>query len=478
VRWCGDDDRRPVLQPARAGGSSSIDPTLLRVRDADPLEELVYHAAGRDGSGGSSYIDHTLLRDKDTDDDGVLDERLYYVHNWRNDVVALVTDTGEQVESVRYSAYGIPFGSPAGDAENDGDVSASSSTDDTDKIQTWISTSTYNVRGDLDLNGDVDTADKTAALNNAGTITGWKDLTSNDIGNDKGYAGYEFDATIQRHWSTWHVRHRVLTSNLGRWMQRDPLGYIDGENLHAYCNAQPVLRNDSSGLFSNGQDDSGYPGQWISPLDPVQPGIGSLTGDCKAALGQCRSDPRVQPLLDEITLCYSMQGFDFPEVNDPIWKRIRCAKCIDCGLFSQPGRDAGSVQYPDNPSPGMIRICWPPKQECPGNPTTPGNLCDTVVEELTHMRQHCEYRGAATLDQYNLPNHCICQEYQAKQNLSGFSACSAGAFEDCCMEVCGSCAMDHFPDFAACVSSCNNIINGASVACDSILPSFLPPSLP
>jgi hypothetical protein len=71
VRWCGCDDRRSVPQPARAGGSSSID--------------------------------HTLL----------------------------------------------------GDTDNDGDVNASSSTDDTDQIQTWISTSTDDVRGDLNLNGDV-----------------------------------------------------------------------------------------------------------------------------------------------------------------------------------------------------------------------------------------------------------------------------------------------------------------------------------
>jgi RHS repeat-associated protein len=214
--------------------------------DTVPLEEFVYHAAGRDGRSGSSYIDHTILRDKDTDANGVLDERIYYVHNWRNDVVALVTDVGEQVESVRYSAYGIPFGSPAGDADNDGDVNASASTDDTDQIQTWISTSTYDIRGDLDLNGIVNIDDLTAALNNAGTITGWKDLTSDDIGNDKGYAGYEFDATIQRRWSTWHVRHRVLTSTLGRWMQRDALSISQLNQMYAYA-PSPVRALDPNG---------------------------------------------------------------------------------------------------------------------------------------------------------------------------------------------------------------------------------------
>jgi RHS repeat-associated protein len=230
--------------------------------DSDPLEEFVYHAAGRDGRGGSSYIDHTLLRDKDTDANGVLDERIYYVHNWRNDVVALVTDTGEQVESVRYSAYGIPFGSRAGDTDNDGDVNGSASTDDTDQIQTWISTSTYDVRGDLDLNGVVNIDDLTAAIANAGTITGWKDLTSDDVGNDKGYAGCEFDDVIQRRWSTWHVRHRVLSSNLGRWMQRDPIATAPAGRQYDYGSNSPLSRRDRLGLTDYD----------VHPV-PVPPGI-------------------------------------------------------------------------------------------------------------------------------------------------------------------------------------------------------------
>jgi hypothetical protein len=111
---------------------------------------------------------------------------------------------------------------------------------DTDQIQTWINTATYDIRGDLDLDGDVDTADKTAALAHAGTITGWKDLTSNDIGNYKGYAGYEFDDVIQRRWSTWHVRHRVLTSTLGRWMQADGHGSDARSIAYSYS---PIASN-------------------------------------------------------------------------------------------------------------------------------------------------------------------------------------------------------------------------------------------
>ena len=48
----------------------------------------------------------------------MLDERIYYCQNMRQDVVALVNDDGSSVlEQVRYSAYGVPFCLPAGDCD-------------------------------------------------------------------------------------------------------------------------------------------------------------------------------------------------------------------------------------------------------------------------------------------------------------------------------------------------------------------------
>lgn len=50
------------------------------------------------------------LTDRDTDGGSphTLDERRYFCQNWRGDVVNILTDTGHQVESVRYSPYGVP----------------------------------------------------------------------------------------------------------------------------------------------------------------------------------------------------------------------------------------------------------------------------------------------------------------------------------------------------------------------------------
>src|SRR5690606_5849689 len=117
--------------------------------DTDPHEEYLHHQAGLDGHGGSSYIDLVALRDRDTDDDGDFDERIYYCQNWRADVSVLVSSSAELLEWVKYSAYGVPFGLPAGDADSDGDRDSADRT----QITAWASAPAYDVRGDLNLDG-------------------------------------------------------------------------------------------------------------------------------------------------------------------------------------------------------------------------------------------------------------------------------------------------------------------------------------
>ena len=98
-----------------------------RAGDDSPKELFLHHAAGAGGFGGSSYIDLVVLRDRDATNgwagaaDGTLEERVYYCQNWRADVVALLDSAGAVLEWVKYSAYGVPFGMPAGDADSDGD---------------------------------------------------------------------------------------------------------------------------------------------------------------------------------------------------------------------------------------------------------------------------------------------------------------------------------------------------------------------
>ncbi|NNE45975.1 MAG: hypothetical protein HKN37_04865, partial [Rhodothermales bacterium] len=183
--------------------------------------------------------------DWDDESDGTLEERIYYCQNWRHDVVALIDASGGQLEQARYTAYGVPDGLPAGDADSDGDVDGSDAT----QVNTWISAG-YDVRGDLDLDGDVDFSDYLATVAANGDTLGWGALSLDSVGNRKGYAGYEFEAALADAYRLYHVRHRVLNSDLGAWSRRDPLGPAVGMNLYGYANADPLVSVDPLGLLT------------------------------------------------------------------------------------------------------------------------------------------------------------------------------------------------------------------------------------
>ena len=55
-------------------------------------------------------------------------------------------------------------------------------------------------------------------------------------------------------------RARMLSPTLGRFMQRDPLGYVDGMSLYQYVNSRPIDWGDPYGTFS-----------WL--LNLIRPGI-------------------------------------------------------------------------------------------------------------------------------------------------------------------------------------------------------------
>jgi len=177
-----------------------------------------------------------------TASDGTLEERVYYCQNWRADVSAIVSSGGAMKEWDKYSAYGIPFGLPAGDTDSDGDCDST----DVSQVQSWITGVHYDVRGDLDLDGDVDLTDKSLASGMSGTTLGRGNLSSaTKVANRKGYAGYECDAAIGL---KYHVRHRVLAADLGRWLTRDPIGYVDGANLYELVSSNPTTTRDPLGL--------------------------------------------------------------------------------------------------------------------------------------------------------------------------------------------------------------------------------------
>ena len=151
-------------------------------------------------------------------------------------------------EFIRSSPYGVPTSFPRGDYDLDGDVDAA----DTTALGNFIAGGSYG--WNLDFNGD-GVADSNDTDEHAAYVTGYDKglggrtvLSRSGVRNRAGYAGYEFEPALPN--SAWHVRHRVLVSELGRWNRRDPLGYVDGNSLVQYANDNPQENTDASGLRS------------------------------------------------------------------------------------------------------------------------------------------------------------------------------------------------------------------------------------
>jgi RHS repeat-associated protein len=63
----------------------------------------------------------------------------------------------------------------------------------------------------------------------------WGSQNSSSHGNAILFAGYYRDAET----GFYHVRNRMYHAQLGRWLQRDPLGYVDGMSLYEYVASSP-----------------------------------------------------------------------------------------------------------------------------------------------------------------------------------------------------------------------------------------------
>lgn len=319
---------------------------------------------GLDGMGSASYIDDTVLIDADVNSgwvnaaDSTKEVRRYYLHNWRHDVVALLTDGGKLIQNMKYLAYGKAFGLPAGDRDGSGTWTSVDST----AISGYGGS--YRVDYDTELDGDIDADD----ITHANSITsGYYDLgldrlSTKEVFNRKGYAGYEHAWELEG--TKYHVRNRVLDSELGRWTRRDPLGYVDGMGLYEYVSSYAAAATDPIGLAflpctSNlcGDDETGPPqgpiGTLICTLNcaicfeaAIKAGIKcAKKGMSLVQLAKCLWSLRKlgQKLPDECKKCWECLGspeptpppsppqeFDTCEGGLLEWKKL-CDRL--CGLY-------------------------------------------------------------------------------------------------------------------------------------------------
>jgi len=379
--------------------------------DGDPKEQFVHHAAGQRGFGGSSYIDSVILRDRDdtsgwaSSSDGVLEERVYHIQNWRADVVAIIASDAELLEYVRYSSYGVATSYPKGDYDLDGDVDSA----DTTALGNFIAgAGGWNLDFNRDGNTDGDdvTEHTTYRTGYTGGTGGRGVLSRSALRNRMGYAGYHFDDTL----SAYHVRHRVYFPEIGRWSRRDPAGYVDGMGLYNYVRLSPVNTHDSLGLVTS--------------------------------CAQCESD---------VTTCLGHNSIVIQRIKE--LTKAGCAYTFSCRNdkeCSAPGK-YGYTQK------DKVSICC-------SRMTTGMVTCETLAHELYHVLQNCQNPGGDGNDHGSGQNlgQWICEERDAIF-FSG-SCCTFGhwrragypprttpykSFEECIQDMtktssCPACPSDEF----------------------------------
>nr|WP_320015636.1 RHS repeat-associated core domain-containing protein [uncultured Desulfobacter sp.] len=87
--------------------------------------------------------------------------------------------------------------------------------------------------------------------------------TGSSIGNPFGYTARRWDIES----GLWHYRNRTYSAELGRFLQRDPAGYVDGLNLYVFVLNNPLRYTDPSGLTSKTTNDFSYTSPIINLAD-------------------------------------------------------------------------------------------------------------------------------------------------------------------------------------------------------------------
>jgi RHS repeat-associated protein len=129
----------------------------------------------------------------------------------------------------------------------------------------------------------------------------WGALGSSAFVVDVLYAGYFRDSET----GLYHVRNRSYHPTLGRWEQRDPLGYHDAMNLYEYVKSTPLTATDPFGLMSvptdpPWPDELGSIEKWKEwgrkwGKDAMRRAYNSFKGDIRAKIKEAQKHIKFRP---------------------------------------------------------------------------------------------------------------------------------------------------------------------------------------
>jgi RHS repeat-associated protein len=221
---------------------------LERRSDVGPLGTNFTHDQTTQWVWGNRYIDELVAYTVDTNASSSQFDSVEYAMTDRNfSVIGLVDG-----ERVRYDSYGYAQASPFGDANGDGTVDGGDQQIILDAFGDSVGDAGYQVEGDLNASGTVDLTDLNlySAASGKSIDTGRLSGSTNIVG----YSGYLMEPSS----GMYIVRHRWLTPLNGRWLNSDPLEYVDGQAVQQYVQSNPVNSIDTFGLTADFRD--GIPG--------------------------------------------------------------------------------------------------------------------------------------------------------------------------------------------------------------------------
>jgi hypothetical protein len=136
---------------------------------------------------------------------------------------------------------------------------------------------------------------------------------------------------------------RILNTALGRWTTRDPLGYVDGVNLLAFVQGNPMKLGDPYGSVSQ---------------DPPPPQPDGTLEHCERCLERAKNDPIIKQLIEKIRGTERCADWSFDSVT--------CDKCDGGG---------GAITHED-----MVTVCY--------NKSWLAWDCQDIIEAVRHELIH------------------------------------------------------------------------------------------
>ncbi len=209
---------------------------------------------------GMRYIDELLFRRIDGNGNGFFDFEYYHLYDVQFSSRIIIDSSADIIEWVDYTPYGVARHHPKYDVDGDGDfdgvdrgiVSQLSGIRQFPANPTDIDEAGYRAEADLNRDGTINSTDNTianGASNESAIGAGLISTLGGTNGSDNqiGYDGYCFNSEALQY----AVRYRVYVPALGRWIERDPAGYVDGRNLYESTKSSPVTLTDPFGLISD-----------------------------------------------------------------------------------------------------------------------------------------------------------------------------------------------------------------------------------